>query len=269
MTMPDTSLSNQLRAAMEWWELAGVDSDFTDDATDWLARSSDLGALIGADAGAAAGTGGPDQKKPLGGPLRQETPPEAVAAKPVNLLGANPPQTLEEFREWWLSAPGLDAIGPRGRVAPRGGRNVELMVLVIDPEQGDTDTLLSGPQGRLLARIIKATGINQESVYFASALPRHTPMADTASLAASGMDEITKFHVNLVSPQKLLAFGAGIPPLLGHGLTNDLSHLREINRKPSPIPLLVTEGLDAMMAMPRLKAKFWRRWIEWSVEGRR
>ena len=140
-------------------------------------------------------------------------------------------------------------------------------MLVIDPEQSDRETLLSGPQGKLLSRIIAAMGLSEDSVYFASGLPRHTPMADTAAIASSGMDEITQFHVNLVSPQKVLGLGAGIPPLLGHGLTNDLSLLREINQKTRSIPLFVNEGLDAMMAMPRLKAKFWRRWIEWSAKG--
>jgi DNA polymerase len=27
----------------------------------------------------------------------------------------------------------------------------------------------------------------------------------------------------------------------------------------------VSETLDALMEMPRLKARFWRRWIEWSA----
>ncbi|MEO1222140.1 MAG: hypothetical protein AAFY42_12440, partial [Pseudomonadota bacterium] len=208
-------------------------------------------------------------KTHAGQPHKADDVPTQREVERIDLLGANPPQTLSDFHDWWLSAPGLDAIGPRGRVAPHGPQNAELMVLVIDPEQGDRDALLSGPQGRLLTRIIAAMGLSQESVYFASALPRHTPMADTGAIAASGMDAVTQFHVNLVSPQKLLAFGASIPPLLGHGLTNDLSLLREINQTTPPIPLFVTEGLDAMMAMPRLKARFWRRWIEWSAKESR
>ncbi|UAB77288.1 hypothetical protein INR77_10740 [Erythrobacter sp. SCSIO 43205] len=269
MTLADPTLSYELKAAMDWWRLAGVDSDFVDDATDWLGRGEQLD---GGNAPENACLPVSDEKSaqhPKQSDQRSQNrlAPEPKVVERVDLLGANPPQTLEEFREWWLTAPGLDAIGPRGRVAPRGPQNADLMVLVIDPEQSDRDTLLSGPQGRLLNRIIAAMGINQESVYFASALPRHTPMADTAAIAASGMDEITKFHVNLVSPQRVLAFGAGIPPLLGHGLTNDLSLLREINQTTRSLPLFVTEGLDAMMAMPRLKARFWRRWIEWSVKG--
>lgn len=261
MTMQEASLSYEMRAAMDWWRLAGVDSDFADDATDWLEEAASDGAP--ADGAKTA----MDQQKPKISQRSQEPPPEPAKPERVDLLGANPPQTLEEFREWWLTAPGLDSIGPRGRVAPRGPQNASLMVLVIDPEQADRDTLLSGPHGKLLARILAAIGLREEEVYFASALPRHTPMADTASIAAAGMDEVNLLHVNLASPKQVLGLGAGIPPLLGHGLTNDLSLLREINQTSASTPLIVSEGLDAMMAMPRLKAKFWRRWIEWSATG--
>jgi DNA polymerase len=139
------------------------------------------------------------------------------------------------------------------------------MVLVIDPEEGDRERLLSGPQGRLLARILAAMRLADEAVYVASALPRHTPMADTAALAAGGMDSVTLHHIALVQPKRLVAFGANILPLLGHELTKDIVHLREINQNWGSIPLLANEGLDSLMSMPRLKARFWRRWIEWSA----
>ncbi|MEM1053166.1 MAG: hypothetical protein AAGI28_13835 [Pseudomonadota bacterium] len=260
-------LRYELEAALDWWRMAGVDCDFSDYATDWLSK---MGSNPDAQAGSTKGVSEVSLTGSMGAEnLKKDAPGSNIRVERVDLLGPNPPQDLAAFREWWLTAPGLDAIGTRGRVAPRGPYNPELMVLVIDPEQNDDETVLSGPQGRLLKRIITAMGLNEEAVYFASALPRHTPMADTAALAASGMDEITQFHVNLVSPQRLLAFGAGIPPLLGHALTNDLSLLREINQTKPPIPLLVTEGLDAMMAMPRLKARFWRRWVEWSAKETR
>jgi DNA polymerase len=27
---------------------------------------------------------------------------------------------------------------------------------------------------------------------------------------------------------------------------------------------MAADGLDSMMAMPQLKARFWRRWLEWT-----
>lgn len=237
-----------LDAALDWWRLAGVSHDFAEDATDWLAPDEPAAPV----------------SQPQDRARAEPQAPEIPAPAQIDLLGDSPPGDLAAFREFWLQAPGLDAIGPRGRVPPRGPASPELMVLVMDPEQSDSDHLLSGPQGRLLARIIAAMNLSEDSVYFASALPRHTPMADASALVASGMEKVTLHHVNLVDPQRVLAFGSNIPPLLGHALTKDIFCLREINQKTRSIPLLVTEALDSMMSMPRLKARFWRRWIEWS-----
>ena len=252
MNAPASPLTAELDAALQWWQLAGVEHDFADDATAWLAEEAPEPPVD---------TRVTRRERPAAEP---ETPPQPIIER-VDLLGSSPPADLATFRQWWLEAPGLDAIGPRGRIAARGPADPELMVLVIDPEPGDRETLLSGPQGQLLSRIIAAMGFEEDGVYIASALPRSTPMADTAALAAGGMDAVTLHHVNLVAPQRLLAFGANIPPLLGHELTNGIVHLREINQNSKKIPLLVSEGLDSMMSSPSLKARFWRRWIEWSA----
>ncbi|MCX9148811.1 hypothetical protein OPU67_15820, partial [Erythrobacter sp. WG] len=37
MSRPDLTLVRELEAALAWWQAAGVDHDFTDDATAWLA----------------------------------------------------------------------------------------------------------------------------------------------------------------------------------------------------------------------------------------
>ena len=259
MNAPNHTLSDELNAALAWWQMAGVDYDYADDATDWLAEDEPASAAAGA--GEAPETSGSAQSR------EPEQKPEKTVER-RDLLGSTPPATLEEFRTFWLEAPGLDAIGPRGRIAPRGPSSPELMVLVTDPEESDRDTLLSGPNGRLLSNILAALGVAPESTYFASALPRHTPMADTASLAAGGLDAVTLHHVGLVSPQKLLVFGKSVLPLLGHDVSNAPQDLREINQNSQSLPVLVSEGLDSLMAMPRLKAKFWRRWIEWTAELR-
>lgn len=251
MNAPTTPLAAEFDAALHWWRLAGVDCDFAEDATDWLAEPNV-----------------PQPQVPQDNQVARKAD-EHVEAKSQNseridLLGKNPPADLEAFQRFWLEAPGLDAIGPRGRVAPRGPANADLMVLVIDPEERDSERLLGGPQGALLSNMLAAMGMGEDEVYIASALPRHTPMADTASLAAGGMDAVVLHHIALAAPRRVVAFGANIPPFLGHALAKDLSSLREINQKPESIPLLVNEGLDSLMAMPRLKVRFWRRWMEWS-----
>lgn len=252
MTDVQPQLTQDIAASLAWWSAAGVDYDYADDATAWLS----------ADAPEAAQNSARSPQAKAGKPTDTiEKPPEKI-----DLFDGKPPQDLAEFREFWLSAPGLDPIGPRGRVPPRGPENAKLMVLVVDPEEGDSETLLSGPQGRLLANILTAMNTDKEQVYFASALTRHTPMADTHAAAKAGMAQILHHHVNLVAPERLIAFGANISPLLLHDVTKVALHLRENNQKPSSRSPLMSDGLDAMMAMPRLKARFWRRLIEWSAQ---
>lgn len=260
MTVQNPSLTGEIAATLEWWRAAGVDLDFADDATAWLgdapAQDAEALAQTAQDGNAIAGPGN-----------AQPQSPEALKpAGPVDLLGESPPTTLEQFHEFWLSAPGLDTIGPRGRITPRGTANPEVMVLVIDPEATDRDRLLSGPLGQLVANMLGAMGIDEDATYFASALPRHTPMPDTAAAAQAGLGAILSLHIRLVAPKRLIAFGSNILPLLQHGITSGECSLREINQNAPSGNLMVSEGLDSLMAMPRLKTKFWRRWIEWSAQ---
>ncbi|MEA1619461.1 hypothetical protein SOQ14_11085 [Erythrobacter sp. T5W1-R] len=180
------------------------------------------------------------------------------------MWGDSPPETLEAFRAWWLTAPALGT-GGFPRIAPRGHANARLMVVVPDPESGDSDTLLSGPQGRLLTGILGAMGLAAEDCYLASALPRHTPMADLAGLASSGLDTVTMHHIALVAPQQVVMFGQGLSafvPAAGH----DGDHgLRGLHRTGANPPVLITETLESMLDMPRMKARFWRRWMDFSA----
>jgi DNA polymerase len=264
MIAPTSPFAAELSAALQWWQMAGVDSDFCDDATDWLGPSdAELAEQAAAEKRSQSASANTPQKQAADLAAEQE---QKKSLQRADLLGDSPPSDLKTFRQWWLETPGIDAIGPRGRIAPRGPANAKLMVLMIDPEERDGERLLSGPQGQLLSRMLSAMGIDEESVYIASALPRHTPMADTGALAAGGMDAVTLHHIGLASPQKLVAFGSGILPLIGQKLSQSDTYLREINPNAQKVPVLMSEGLDSLMAMPRLKARFWRRWMEWSAE---
>ena len=245
---PDTLTARDLAAAFAWWRDAGVDRDFADDATDWLAEPE----------------AAKEEVKPAARVKSSAKPADAPTPQKIDLVGQNPPTDLATFREWWLSEPTLDTIGPRGRIAPRGKAGAELMLIVVDPEQGDTDKLLSGPQGQLVSRMLSAMQIAEENVYFASALPRHTPMVDGSALARSGFREVLQHHIKLASPKRVLAFGANILPLLAHEAAQEPASLENINHDGFSVPAMATEGLDSMMAMPQLKARFWRRWLEWT-----
>lgn len=247
MTVAERIHPREIIAAFDWWRDAGVDCDFGDDVTDWLAE--------------------PPVQVAAEAPARKAAAPaisEPVPSPKIDLIGANPPGDLAAFREFWLAEPALDAVGPRGRVPPRGETGARLMVLVMDPEAGDSDMLLSQAQGRLLSRMLAAMEVSESEVYFASVLPRHMPMADGATLAAQGFREVLQRHIALAAPRGILAFGSNILPLLGHNAAQDPAALEFFNHEGSSVPLLASEGLDSLMAMPRLKARFWRRWLEWT-----
>jgi len=266
MSRLDHTLAREFEATLAWWHMAGVDHDFGDDATAWLAdRPVETpqhapGSVSPARSAPAMPGDLPEQAQPRRTAPHGALPPAAPLRR--DLLGESPPEDVAAFRDWWMTAPALDTARGFPRVPPRGPAGAALMVLVPQPEAEDREHLLSGPQGRLLANILAAMGHGADSVYIAAALPSHTPLADLPAIAAGGMDMVTAHHVGLVAPARLLAFGTGLAPLLGGP---DDNPLREVNHNGRKIPAMLSEALDALMDSPRLKARFWRRWMEWSA----
>ncbi len=245
MTAHEPSLKDQIAAALDWWREAGVDADFSDDATDWLAK--------------------PDPS-PEAEPAHTAKKPPAQEEKPLppplkELIGETPPSDLAAFQTFWMEDPGLAVAGSAKRLAPRGAAGAKLMILVATPEPGDEDTLLSGPQGRLLTSIVAAMGFNEDDIYLASVVPQAMPLADGQELLRAGFARVLVHHVSLVRPEQLLVFGTNILPLLGHDAAQQPETVHHFEASGENIPLCVAEGLDALLGMPRLKARFWRRWL--------
>jgi uracil-DNA glycosylase len=259
-------LAREFASALAWWQAAGVDCDYHDDATAWLAEAPVAPAAAVREAPAAAlrqpgmaASANPERRPAL---ARVAPPAAPPLAEKRDLLGESPPADLAAFRDWWMNAPQLATAGSFPRIAPRGPAGASLMILVPQPEEADRTALLEGPQGRFLARILAAMGLGEDAVAIAAALPCHTTMADLAGLAAGGMDAVTLHHIGLVAPQRLLVLGTGLAPMLGAASADSL---REINHAGHKVPVMASETLDALMDMPRLKARFWRRWMEWSA----
>jgi len=264
MTAADPDLSRLVAANLDWWRLAGVDLEFSDNATAWLDDDA------AGEPGTAATAPAPEETSQAGRPaaLSRSAPSELEKpAPPPDLLGDSPPQTLEAFQDWWCKAPGLDAVGPRGRVPPRGAHNARLMVLVIHPEQGDGERLLSGPQGRFVDAMLAAMAIDPAHAYVASALPRYMPMADCAAEAHRGMDRVLSHHITLAAPQRIVAFGKGLAALLGEEQKKDYADSLIIDHKLSNVPVLVSEDLESFMDVAFFKGRFWRRWMEWTAKA--
>ncbi|MGX7926178.1 hypothetical protein ACWPMX_06345 [Tsuneonella sp. HG094] len=241
-----SSLEADIAAALDWWREAGVDADYADEPHAWL-----------------------DATKVAEVPVEQVRRPVAVAAptRPEPKIGGTRegwPQELGAFRQWWLAEPTLDEGGLAPRIAPSGETGADLMVLVSMPEESDAETLLSGPQGKLLDGFLTAAGVASERVYRAAVLPRHTPVADWPELEAKGMGAVLAHHVLLVRPRRLIVFGRNILPLCGHDPAQVTQNLRSFNHEGGRVPALFTLGLERLRDKGQLRAKFWGSWLDWT-----
>jgi DNA polymerase len=233
-----------IAAALQWWRDAGVDYGFADEAISWLTVPE----IKAPDAPAAY------------------VPPKPAAPSPRPLIGGDPahwPQDLDAFRAWWLTEPSLDGGLSVGRIAPRGTTGAALMVLVDQPEVEDGDALLSGPLGKLMSAIVSAMGIDPAEIYVASVLPRHMPHPDWADLASLGLPELTRHHLALAAPQRLICFGRHISSLLGHDPAKNPESLTTITHNHGAIPALMAPGLEDSMGRPRIKARLWQTLLDW------
>ena len=240
MTDTASSLAADYAAALDWWREAGVDCDYVDEPTAWLAEPE-------VEEAPAAPPPRTVARKPASPALER-----ALADKPGAPIGgdeAHWPQTLEAFREYWLAEPSLDDGALRDRVLPAGHAGAPLMVLVGQPEEGDAEALLSGPEGAMLGRIVRAMGLEMDKIYLASCLPRVMPLPDWDDLAARGLGEVTRHHIALAAPKRLIAFGKGAA-LLSEG---------------ADIPVLRTSQIETLIRSGERKKRFWNAWLEFSA----
>lgn len=240
---PDASA---IAAALQWWREAGVEHSYGDETASWLTAP---------------------EVKSAAAPAAY-VPPTPPAPPPRALIGGDPllwPQDLATFRQWWLSEPSLDSGQSEGRVAPRGTAGAALMVLVDQPEAEDHEQLMSGPLGKLLGAIIASIGILSEQTYVASTLPRHTPHADWDDLGTAGLPELTRHHLALAAPQRLICFGRHVSSLLGHDPAKSAAGLIHITHSHGAVSALMAPGLEDLMARPRLKARLWQALLDWQA----
>lgn len=245
---PPPTLAEQLAAAQDWWREAGVDSDFADVPRNWLEQPAKADAVAGE-------------------ALAKPTQPAALATPALGGDHNGWPRNLADFAPWWLASDQLETGGTSARVPPRGAANAELMVLVPMPESGDAERLLAGPQGQLIANMLRAMGIAEDAAYLAAALPRHASHPDWPALAARGLGEIVNHHVQLVGPRRLLVLGRAMLPLFGHDPAQAGAKPREFALEGCPVPALVSYGPDALLETARFRAALWRGWLDWTGGG--
>jgi DNA polymerase len=261
MTGPKSrTLIEEFAAAQAWWKDAGVDQDFDDVTTNWLAEAEAPPAQGPSNPAFAPA---PDLKK--SSPVPGGPAPEMAKAVPLGGEKAGWPTDLAAFQSWWLTEPSLDTGGSFPRVAPRGQAGAKLMIIVPEPEEQDKASLLSGPLGKFLDNILTAMSLDAEEVYFAAALPRHIPMADWPHLQAAGLADLLHHHIVLAAPNTICALGRNIWPLLGHDPAQGTANLPDFNHDGRNVPILGVEGLAELLRSSPRRKRFWQRWLEWTA----
>lgn len=236
---PQRTLAEQYGAALDWWRDAGVDCDFVDDVEPWLTEPET------------------DKVKPNSVSAKKK----AEAAPEPAVLEKHLPADLAAFREWWISPENPFVTGPGPRVPPRGEPGAKLMLLVPMPETTDSDTLLSGSQGRMLESICHALGVATDDCYFASALPGYMTLPDWDALCTDGLGTAVRHHVGLAAPERLLVFGSKLPALFDHDKAAPPEEFAGYNN----VPALTTFAPERLIDHPRQRARLWQRLLQWTA----
>lgn len=245
-----------LEAAFGWWREAGVDSDYTEEPVSWLAKPEVEGAVTA-------------QRPSQGIKEPKQTPLERAfcnipAAERIGGDKAGWPQDLAAFREWWMNEKTLASVGPDHRLPPRGIAGAKVWMVIPQPFEYDSETLLSGEAARLVDAILRAIDVAPHEVYFASALPAPVALADWTDLSTRGLGEVLLHHIALSFPMRVIAFGRALAPLFGVAPEN----AREpavVKLGEAVLPLMIAPELAELARSPDRRRNFWKRWLEWTV----
>ncbi len=250
----DFSALDSLEGAIDWWREAGVDGDFSDRARGWLAETGPADAV----------TAPPPPPPPA--PPRPTPLQRALTPGEIPVIGGEPeswPDTLENFREWWMTEASLAEGALDRRVPPRGTAGARLMVLVGQPAGDDGDGLLTGTGGKLLGAMLRAMEIAPHESYFASALPAPMALPDWEALGAAGLGAVTRHHVALAAPERVLAFGRSQLALFGVEPARAREPL-SLACGGREFPLLAVPDLAELARSGARRQNFWQRWLDWT-----
>lgn len=224
------SLHAEVASVLDWWAVAGVTHDVGEEPRDWLA------------------------------PVRLAAAPVDAPAIAMQVADALP-ATLDAFVGWLAAEADPALLGPPARrVLPSGNATADLMVLIDLPEGEDVEAgrFMAGPAGKLLDRMLAAIGRTRDTIWLAPLLPARPAggRIDAGSLPA--LAELTRHHVALVAPKRLLLMGecatrclTGLNQPQARGRTHvlDFNHLS--------IMTVATFGPTTLLAAPAMKRGAW------------
>lgn len=243
----DVKLAHSL---VDWWQLAGVEWDYSETPTDWLTddpvlpvpsigRSSDIAPAPPRPAAAAA------------------PPPPSVSAPTPEL-----PADLAAFQNAWREGNFGPDGGDGGYIAPHGPENAALMIITGAPERDDEGLILSGRAGKLIGNIATAAGFDPGALYRASYFPRVVLDRRAAAEHAARWRRIALHHIKLVRPQLLVVAGEDTArALMGHDPSQNSPVLHFLNHGGGTVKTVVMRKPSLMLhRIAQEKAMAWQSW---------
>ncbi|WP_448664827.1 uracil-DNA glycosylase family protein [Sphingomonas sp. CJ20] len=220
---------NIVASAIEWWSDAGVETLTDDEPRDWLAAPAPRADTI--------------------------IMPAAVAAPVVEVL----PDTLEAFVAWRLGEKAPEAGWMSPIVPPSGPADAALVVLTDVPESGDTDMLMSGPEGRMLDRMLTAIGVSRESVYLASLAVARPMTGRVTPDQEARLTELMRHHLSLLRPKNLLLLGQATGRLLREtAAAPHANRIHDVNDFGGNTAVVATYHPRFLLERPATKSEAWR-----------
>lgn len=178
--MPATATmipARDVASLMNWWREAGVDTVVDEVPTPWLARNS---------------------------------APVPVPHADVKPVAEALPGTREAFARWWMESADIPGGGPANRrVAPMGGADSGIMVLIDLPEPGDVEAgkLIAGEVGALFDNMLSAIKFDRSQILMSALAPSRIPSGRIAREDEKRLGEIALHHIGLVAPKRLWIVG--------------------------------------------------------------
>ena len=247
-------------ASLDWWREAGVEEHVADAPGGWLSSSE-------------------EEAQPAAAVTEKQAPPAPLPEPKKAALsrflaeeseGAHPgdpeqwPAELAPFQQWWLESEMLDPPGAYPRVAPRGAAEAPVMLVIDQPQAGDTEALLGGPGGTLAANMLRAMGFAPDAAYFASVLPRHNLRPEWNAVAKAGYGALLLHHIALASPKAIIACGSRVWSLLAHETAQEPAALTNIAIDSVSVPAFAVPDIATLLRNPAKRAQTWNRWLEWN-----
>lgn len=247
----DAKLAHSL---VDWWRLAGVDWDYCETLTDWLA---DDPAPSVRPINPLSATKPPQQSRTAFAPAPAITEPVTPPVAELVL-----PTDLESFHRAWQQG----VLGPDGGdgvyLAPSGTTHPKVMVITGSPERDDHDTVLSGRTGKLIDNVVRAAGFAPDRIYRASFFPRVVLDGRAAADHVDHWRRVTLHHIALVEPEMVVVAGSETArALLGHDPSQKPPVLHFLNHGGRTIKTVVMRKPSLMLhRIAPEKSMAWQSW---------